>query len=200
MELLAHHSSHVRKACRSKVCQASLHTHWTTEGGSSLQRQQRALMQHTGSIKQAQNRLAVCSSAHLSPHGFDHLPAQLHGWWEGLGVVAKDVAKVNVEQTAIRHKHQVVQVPAPAGESNFDKTHVFACKTSPNQVSNRTKTHLGCGRSSCRLRRAWHGCNHDVCEQHDRNFHDAPNSRQLNCSLWCRTHLSPTPRMYVMTQ
>jgi hypothetical protein len=45
---------------------------------------------------------------HLSTHCLYHLPAQLHGGWEGLGVIAQDVAKVNVEQATVRDQHQVV--------------------------------------------------------------------------------------------
>lgn len=37
----------------------------------------------------------------LAAHGLDHLLAQLHGRREGLGVVAQDVAEVDVEQPPV---------------------------------------------------------------------------------------------------
>jgi glycerol dehydrogenase-like iron-containing ADH family enzyme len=61
---------------------------------------------------------ACITAAHLAAHGLNHLPAQLHGWREGLGVVAQDVAKVDVEQTPIGRKHQVVQVPDSSAVSS----------------------------------------------------------------------------------
>lgn len=39
--------------------------------------------------------------AALPPHGLHHLPAQLHGGREGLGVLAQDEAKVYVEQPTV---------------------------------------------------------------------------------------------------
>mmetsp|Transcript_13205 Transcript_13205/g.38402 ORF Transcript_13205/g.38402 Transcript_13205/m.38402 type:complete len:263 (-) Transcript_13205:431-1219(-) len=48
--------------------------------------------------------------AALAAHRLDHLPADLHGRRERLGVAAKDVAEVNVEQAAVACEHEVVQV------------------------------------------------------------------------------------------
>ena len=49
-------------------------------------------------------------------HRIHHLPAQLHGRGEGLGVAPKDIPKVNVKQAAVRAQEQVVQMSVSGGE------------------------------------------------------------------------------------
>jgi hypothetical protein len=45
-----------------------------------------------------------------SSHGLHHFFAELHGWRQGLGVAAQDVAEVDVEQRTGLGEEEVVQV------------------------------------------------------------------------------------------
>lgn len=63
---------------------------------------------HKNTLLTALTPQHLCSTQ-ASPAPAPHL-ADLHGGWEGLGVRAQNVAKVDVEQAAVGAQHEVVQV------------------------------------------------------------------------------------------
>lgn len=46
----------------------------------------------------------------IAAHRLDHLLAQLHGWWHGLGIAAEYEAEINVKQFAIGGQKQIVEM------------------------------------------------------------------------------------------
>lgn len=59
-------------------------------------------------LSELQVELGVCPA-----HPLHHLPTQFHWRRERLGVAAKDVAKVDVEEVAIVCKEKVIEVAVP---------------------------------------------------------------------------------------